>query len=36
MTAAVYWRDSWNAALEEAKKENRPLVLELYLEGCSH
>jgi uncharacterized protein YyaL (SSP411 family) len=36
MTAAVYWRDSWNAALAEAKKENRPLVLELYLEGCSH
>jgi uncharacterized protein YyaL (SSP411 family) len=36
MTAVVYWRDSWNAALEEAKKANRPLVLELYMEGCPH
>ncbi len=36
MEAAVYWRDSWNAALEEAKKANKPLVLELYLEGCPH
>ena len=34
--AVVYWRDSWNAALEEAKKANRPLVLELYMEGCPH
>ncbi len=36
MTAAVYWRDSWNAALKEAKEANRPLVLELYMEGCPH
>jgi uncharacterized protein YyaL (SSP411 family) len=34
--AVVYWRDSWNAALEEAKKANHPIVLELYMEGCSH
>ncbi len=36
MTAAVYWRDSWDAALKEAKEANKPLVLELYLEGCPH
>jgi thioredoxin-related protein len=34
--AAVNWRDSWQAAQEEAKKQNHPLVLELYLEGCPH
>ncbi len=34
--AVVYWRDSWNAALAEAKQANRPLVLELYMEGCPH
>jgi hypothetical protein len=36
MEAVVYWRDSWNTALEEAKKANLPLVLELYMEGCPH
>lgn len=36
MTAVVNWRDSWNAALEEAKQAKRPLVLELYMETCSH
>ncbi len=34
--AAVYWRDSWDAALEEAKKEKKALVLELYMETCPH
>ncbi|MGD0969917.1 MAG: thioredoxin family protein [Desulfobaccales bacterium] len=36
MTAVVNWRDNWEAALKEAKEANRPLVLELYMEGCSH
>ncbi len=34
--AEVYWRDSWQGALAEAQKANKPLVLELYLEGCPH
>jgi uncharacterized protein len=34
--AVVYWRDSWEGALIEAKEAKRPLVLELYMEGCSH
>lgn len=33
---AVSWRDSWEAAFKEAKKEKRPVVLELYMEGCPH
>ena len=36
MTAAVYWRDNYEAAQKEAKEANHPLVLELYMEGCSH
>ena len=36
MTAVVYWRDNWEAALKEAKEANRPLVLEFYMEGCPH
>ncbi len=36
MGAAIDWRNSWDSALEEAKKGKRPLVLELYLEGCPH
>jgi thioredoxin-related protein len=36
MSAAVYWRDSFESAQKEASKEKRPLVLELYLEGCPH
>lgn len=36
MTAVVYWRDNWEAALKEAQQQNRPLALELYLEGCPH
>ncbi|MCL4501545.1 MAG: thioredoxin family protein [Deltaproteobacteria bacterium] len=34
--ATVYWRDSWNGAKDEAKKANRPLVLEFYMESCPH
>ena len=36
MTAVVYWRDNWEAALKEAKEANRPLALEIYMEGCPH
>jgi thioredoxin-related protein len=32
----INWRDSWDSALEEAKKVNRRIVLELYMEGCPH
>ncbi len=34
--AVIYWRQSWEEATSEAKKANRPLLLELYLEGCPH
>ena len=33
MSDAVRWRDNWEAALQEAKQANRPLVLEFYMEG---
>jgi hypothetical protein len=33
MSASVAWRDNWSAALEEAKKADRPLVLEFHMEG---
>jgi len=36
MAEAVNWRGDWQAALEEAGKGKRPLVLEIYLEGCPH
>jgi uncharacterized protein YyaL (SSP411 family) len=36
MEAIIQWRGSWEEALEESKNANRPLLLELYLEGCSH
>jgi len=36
MSEAVNWRGVWDAALGEAKKAKRPVVLELYLEGCPH
>ena len=32
----INWRDSWDAALEEAQKVNRRIVLELYMDGCPH
>jgi hypothetical protein len=36
MTAVVYWRDNWETALKEAEEQKRPVVLELYMETCSH
>jgi len=36
MAATIQWRGNWEEAQEEAKQANRPLLLELYLEGCSH
>ena len=33
MATEINWRADWSAALEEAKKANRPLVLEFYMEG---
>lgn len=36
MAATIQWRGNWEEAQEEAKKANRPLLLELYLEGCPH
>ena len=36
MATTIQWRGNWEEAQEEAKKANRPLLLELYLEGCSH
>jgi thiol:disulfide interchange protein len=32
----INWRDDWNSALQEAKKENRRVLLELYMDGCPH
>jgi thioredoxin-related protein len=31
---SVQWRTDWQEALEEAKKANRPLALEFFMEGC--
>jgi thiol:disulfide interchange protein len=36
MSVAINWWGSWDAALTEAAKEKRPVVLELYLDGCPH
>ncbi|MGA9755863.1 MAG: thioredoxin family protein [Desulfobaccales bacterium] len=36
MMGAINWRDNWPSALEEAKKENRRVLLELYMDGCPH
>lgn len=36
MAASIQWRGDWEAALEEAGKAGRPLLLEIYLEGCPH
>jgi hypothetical protein len=33
MAEAIAWRDNWAEALEEAKKVNRPLVLEFHMDG---
>jgi uncharacterized protein YyaL (SSP411 family) len=36
MAAMIPWRGNWDEAAAEAKKANRPLLLEIYLEGCPH
>jgi hypothetical protein len=33
MSELIPWRTNWQEALEEAKKVNRPLALEFYMEG---
>jgi hypothetical protein len=33
MSELIQWRTSWAEALEEAKKINRPLSVEFYMEG---
>jgi uncharacterized protein YyaL (SSP411 family) len=32
----INWWDSWDSALEEAKKADRRILLELYMETCPH
>lgn len=34
MSKSIQWRTNWPEALEEAKKANRPLALEFFMEGC--
>jgi hypothetical protein len=33
MSELIQWRTNWQEALEKAKKVNRPLALEFYMEG---
>jgi hypothetical protein len=33
MSELIPWRTSWQEALDEARKANRPLALEFYMEG---
>jgi hypothetical protein len=33
MSESIQWRTDWQEALDEAKKANRPLALEFYMEG---
>lgn len=33
MSETIQWRINWQEALEEAKKANRPLALEFFLDG---
>jgi uncharacterized protein YyaL (SSP411 family) len=32
----INWRDDWDSTLELAQKENRRILLELYMDGCPH
>ncbi|MGD0828812.1 MAG: thioredoxin family protein [Desulfobaccales bacterium] len=32
----INWRDSWPSALEEAQRVEKRILLELYLDGCTH
>ena len=33
MSELIQWRTNWQEALEEAKKVNRPLALEFFMDG---
>jgi hypothetical protein len=33
MSELVQWRTNWQEAVEEAKKANRPVALEFFLDG---
>jgi hypothetical protein len=33
MSEIINWRTDWQEALDEAKKANRPLALEFFMEG---
>jgi len=33
MTDLIQWRTNWQEALEQAKKVNRPLALEFFMDG---
>jgi hypothetical protein len=33
MSELIPWRTNWQEALDEAKKANRPIALEFYMEG---
>jgi hypothetical protein len=33
MSELIQWRTDWQEALNEAKKANRPLALEFFMEG---
>lgn len=33
MSESIQWRDNLTGAMEEAKKANRPVLLEFYLDG---
>lgn len=36
MSELINWRSNLDEARDEAQKTNRPLLLEIYLEGCPH
>jgi hypothetical protein len=33
MSELIQWRSDWQEALDEAKKANRPLALEFFMDG---
>jgi hypothetical protein len=33
MSELIQWRTDWQEALDEAKKANRPLALEFFMDG---
>ncbi len=33
MSDLIQWRTDWQEALDEAKKANRPLALEFFMDG---